>query len=190
MRDVVGHILYGNELNLWTLPYKLAKHGFSSDRSGQAYSIAHAEGRTPDALVAEFEARDPWAGTGRIFPPRYVLLDRLVHHQDIRRALGHVRVVPTERLLPCVEMTPKLGNVFGAKKRVEGLRLEAPDLDWSWGSGPLVRGTGESLLMAMLGRGQAIADLDGDADGVATFAARMRPPVTAHVATNASAPSR
>jgi hypothetical protein len=59
---------------------------------------------------------------------------------------------------------------------VAGLRLEASDLDWAWGSGPVVRGPSEALLMAMLGRGQATADLDGD--GLATFAARMRPPVT------------
>ena len=91
VRDVVGHILYGNEQNLLTLPLRLAKHGFSSDRSGKAYSIARAEGRTPAELVRAFDERDPWAGTCRVFPPRLVLLDRLVHHQDIRRALGHER---------------------------------------------------------------------------------------------------
>ena len=35
VRDVVGHILYGQELKLWTLPWKLARFGFSSDRSGR-----------------------------------------------------------------------------------------------------------------------------------------------------------
>src|SRR5688572_31678784 len=70
VRDVVGHILYGNELNLVTLPWKLAKYGFSSDRSGKAYSIARAEGRSPEQLVDEFAARDTWAGTCRVFPPR------------------------------------------------------------------------------------------------------------------------
>jgi hypothetical protein len=28
VRDVVGHILYGNELKLWTLPFRLARYGF------------------------------------------------------------------------------------------------------------------------------------------------------------------
>jgi uncharacterized protein (TIGR03083 family) len=177
VRDVVGHILDGNELRLSTLPLRLARHGFSSDRSGRAHAVARAEGRTPDELVDAFEARDPWAGTCRVFPPRYVLLDRLVHHQDIRRALGHPRVIPDERLRPCVEMAPRLGSVFGAKARVRGLRLEASDLGWTWGSGPLVRGPAEALLVAMLGRGQAIGDLDGD--GLGTFAGRMRPPVSA-----------
>jgi uncharacterized protein (TIGR03083 family) len=171
VRDVVGHILYGNELRLWTLPWKLAKHGFSSDRSGKAYSIARAEGRSPGQLVRDFEQRDPWAGTCRVFPPRLTLLDRLVHHQDIRRALGHPREIPDDRIRACLDATPTLGSVFRAKRRTSGLRFEATDLDWSWGDGPLVAGPGEALVMAMLGREQALTDLSGD--GSATFAARL-----------------
>jgi uncharacterized protein (TIGR03083 family) len=178
VRDVVGHLLDGNELKLRTLPLRLARHGFSSDRSGRAYSIARASARPPAQLLAEFEARDPWAGTCRVFPPRLVLLDRLVHHQDIRRALGHRRVVPVDRLVACLDVTPRLGSVFGARRRTPGLRFEATDVTWSWGdpSAPLVRGPGEALLMAMLGRGDALADLDGP--GVATLRTRVRPPVS------------
>src|SRR5436190_22593916 len=87
VRDVVGHILYGNEMHLSTLPFRLARYGFSSDRSGKAYSIARAEGCSPAELLQAFDERDPWAGTCRVFPPKLTLLDRLVHHQDIRRAL-------------------------------------------------------------------------------------------------------
>jgi uncharacterized protein (TIGR03083 family) len=172
VRDVVGHILYGNELKLWTLPWKLARYGFSSDRSGKEYSIARAEGRSTAELVSAFEQRDAWAGTCRVFPPKLVLLDRLVHHQDIRRALGHPRQVPAERLRACLDVTPGLGSVFRAKRRVAGLRLEATDLDWSWGDGSLVRGPGEALLMTMLGRGHALADLDGP--GLQVYSDRAR----------------
>jgi uncharacterized protein (TIGR03083 family) len=165
VRDVVGHILYGNELRLWTLPFRLARHGFSSDRSGKAYSIARASGRTPASLLRDFSTRDAWAGTCRVFPPKLVLLDRLVHHQDIRRALGHARVVPTERLVPTLDATPRLGSVFGARRRTRGLRFAATDVDWSWDGGdpsaPEVRGPGEALLMTMLGRRQPLDELDG-----------------------------
>jgi uncharacterized protein (TIGR03083 family) len=171
VRDVVGHILYGNEMKLWTLPFRLARYGFSSDRSGKAYSIARAEGASPAQLVAAFDRRDPWAGTCRIFPPRLVLLDRLVHHQDIRRALGHDRTVPEARLSASLDVTPKLGSVFGARRRTKGLRFEATDLGWTWGDGPSVRGPGEALLLTMLGRRQPLDELDGD--GVATFRGRV-----------------
>lgn len=161
VRDVVGHILYGNELNLLTLPWKLAKYGFSSDKSGKAYSIARAEGQPVDKLLRDFDNRDAWAGTCRVFPPKLTLLDRLVHHQDIRRPLGQPRSIPAERLVAVLDASPKLGSVFGARKRTKGLALVATDVDWSWGDGPEVRGPGEALLMAMLGRRAALADLEG-----------------------------
>lgn len=171
VRDVVGHILYGNELKLITLPAKLARFGFSSDRSGKHYSIERAAGRTPDELVADFDTRDPWGGTCKVFPARLTLLDRLAHHQDIRRPLGRPRDVPTERLSAILPITPRLGSVIGAKRRTKGLRFEATDLDWSWGDGPTVTGPGEALLMAMLGRGAALVDLDGE--GLSTFGSRL-----------------
>jgi uncharacterized protein (TIGR03083 family) len=174
VRDVVGHILYGNEMNWLTLPFKMARFGFSSDRSGSHYSIARAEGRSPAQLVAEFENRNAWAGTCRVFPPKMVLIDRLTHHQDIRRALGHDREIPEERLVASLDATPSIGGVFRAKRRSKGLRFEATDVDWSWGSGPVVRGPGNSLLLAMLGRGQVLSDLEGA--GLAHFAPRVRPP--------------
>lgn len=172
VRDVVGHILYGNELKLWTLPFRLARYGFSSDRSGKAYSIARAEGRSPAELLDAFDSRDPWAGTCRVFPPRLTLLDRLVHHQDIRRALDHPRTIPPDRLLTVLEAAPTLRSVFGAKRRTAGLQLQANDLAWSWGEGPLVAGPGEALLMTMLGRPQPLGELSGD--GLPTYTERLR----------------
>ena len=171
VRDVVGHILYGNEQNLFTLPLRLARYGFSSDRSGKAYSIVYAEGRSPDELRRAFDQRDPWAGTCKVFPPKLTLLDRLVHQQDIRRALDRPRTIPEARVVAVLDATPRLGTVFRAKKRTRGLRLVADDVDWSWGDGPEVSGPGEALVMAMLGRRHALGDLRGD--GLATFAARV-----------------
>ena len=171
VRDVVGHILYGNELKLWTLPWRLARFGFSSDRSGKHYSIQRAAGRSPQELVRDFDQRDPWAGTCKVFPPKLTLLDRLVHHQDIRRALDRPRTIPDERVVAVLAETPTLGSVFGAKARTKGLRFEATDVDWAWGDGLAVTGPGEALFMAMLGRGDALDDLAGD--GLATFRSRV-----------------
>lgn len=171
VRDVVGHILYGNEMKLWSLPFRLARYGFSSDRSGKHYSIARAAHATPQELLRDFDARNPWGGTCRIFRPRLVLLDRLVHHQDIRRGLGHPRTIPEDRLRAVLDVTPRLGSVFGARKRTRGLRFVATDLDWSWGAGPEVHGPGEALLLSMLGRKQPVIGLTGN--GLATFSSRL-----------------
>ena len=125
---------------LWTLPFRLARYGFSSDRSGKAYSIARAEGRTPAELVRDFDDRDPWAGTCRVFPPgsrcstascttRTSAAPSATTAHDPRGAAGRRP-----------RATPALGSVFGAKRRTKGLRFEATDVDWSWGDGPEVPG--------------------------------------------------
>src|SRR5947207_2529274 len=164
VRDVIGHILYGQELKLWTLPWKLGRFGFSSDRSGRHYSIERAEGRSPEQLLHDFDHRDAWAGTSHVFPDRLNLMDRLVHHQDIRRALDRPREVPIERTAPLLPYLPKLGQVFRSKKRMRGLRFEATDTDWTWGDvqAPLVRGPAEAIVVSSLGRRQALTDCTGD----------------------------
>ena len=55
----------------------------------------------------------------------------------------------------------KGNNHTGAKKRIAGLRLFALDLDWSHGTGPEVKGTGEQLLMVMNGRMSMVDELAG-----------------------------
>ncbi len=66
-----------------------------------------------------------------------------------------------------------LGYPFGGKSRAKGLRLTAPDIDWTHGSGPTVSGPGEALLVALAGRPSGLTDLTGD--GVPTLAERQGP---------------
>lgn len=60
----------------------------------------------------------------------------------------------------------------GGKPRdhTQGLRLVATDLDWSAGQGPELRGPGESIVMAITGRAEAIDELAGS--GVEVLAAQ------------------
>ena len=59
---------------------------------------------------------------------------------------------------------------FVPRRRPAGLRFEATDLDWAWGSGPLVRGTAEAVMLALTGRRVVLPELDGD--GVAELHGR------------------
>ena len=75
-------------------------------------------------------------------------------------------------------MRPSLGFLvsgraigFTPRRRPAGLRFEATDVGWAWGDGPLVRGSGEAVLLALAGRPVALADLDGD--GVAVLRDRL-----------------
>ena len=91
---------------------------------------------------------------------RVALTERLIHHQDIRRALGLPRAIPPERLLPalrCTLIAPDIGGLW----RIRGLRLVATDLGFSAGAGAEVRGAAEALLMGMAGRRAVMGELSG-----------------------------
>jgi hypothetical protein len=84
----------------------------------------------------------------------------MLHQQDIRRALHIPRIIPAERLRTALDFWLYAPTIRGAW-RTRGLRLVATDSDWSHGGGPEVQGTGEALLMATAGRGDALKDLSG-----------------------------
>jgi hypothetical protein len=101
----------------------------------------------------------------RVIKPQESLVDHIVHQQDMRRPLGLPRKVPAERLLAAlgvVTVYPGVGGAAGAKNRARGLRLAATDVNWSYGKGPGVRGTGEALLLALTGRPIMLDELTGD----------------------------
>ena len=52
---------------------------------------------------------------------------------------------------------------YVARNRIEGVRFEATDIDWSSDTdGVLVRGTADALIKAMSGRVGALDELEGD----------------------------
>ena len=94
----------------------------------------------------------------------------LIHGQDICRPLGIKRDLPEAHLVPVADFVKNDVHIFGAKKRIAGLRLTATDMDWSHGNGPEVTGPAEALVMMMAGRLVALDDLSGE--GKAALVAR------------------
>lgn len=167
VKDVVAHVVSYEELS----PLGLAMR-FAKGRIVHANEVGVREFAplSPSELVDFLRAHLSPKGLTAAFGGMIGLVDGTVHHQDIRRALGHPRAVPTERLeriLPLVPGNPRLG----AGRRIKGLRLAATDVGWQHGDGPEVTGTGEALLMAMTGRRDSLAELDGP--GLSTLSARI-----------------
>ena len=81
--------------------------------------------------------------------------------------------VSADALIACLEMYKASSFPVGTKKRIEGLRVVAVDVDWSHGSGPEVSGRAMPLMMAMTGRIAGLDDLAGD--GLTTLRRRMLP---------------
>jgi hypothetical protein len=73
--------------------------------------------------------------------------------------------VPAERLaaaLPFARVAPPIR----AFSRARGLRLIATDVGWTSGSGPVVEGPAEPLLLAMAGRADALDELSGPGQAI------------------------
>ncbi|MHB8340954.1 MAG: maleylpyruvate isomerase family mycothiol-dependent enzyme [Mycobacteriales bacterium] len=72
----------------------------------------------------------------------------VIHSIDITVALGRPPVAPQQSVVSVLDqLSAANGALFGLD--LTGMRLEAADCDWSWGSGDIVR-TNSDLLVALL----------------------------------------
>lgn len=159
VRDVATHVVSYEEL---TAPRLAGTFVRGALRVSAVNDVALARYRDldPEGVVDLVARHLRPRGLTSGFGGAIALTDGLIHHQDIRRALGLPRAVPPHRLRPVLDFALR-APTLSAKKNARGLALEATDLDWKAGGGPEVVGTGEALLMAIAGRPHALDDLTG-----------------------------
>lgn len=167
VKDVVAHVISYEELGPAGLIKRFAKGWVL--RANEV-GVDEFAALTPQQLVEFLRNHLTPKGLTAGFGGMIALVDGMIHHQDIRRALDRPRTIPTDRLVRVLGLVP--GNPrLGAGRRIRGLHLQATDVDWEHGRGAEVTGPGEALLLAMSGRPAALADLTGP--GLATLAARL-----------------
>ncbi|MFD2092592.1 maleylpyruvate isomerase family mycothiol-dependent enzyme [Blastococcus deserti] len=159
VHDVVAHVLSYDELGPRQLAARFARGLFLVDRVN-AVGLRDYTVRTPAELVDLLRAHLTPSGLTAGLGGAIGLTDVMIHQQDIRRPLGEPRHIPAERLLPALR-TALFSPVLRGVVRVRDVRLVATDIDWSFGRGPEVRGTGEALLLAVAGRGVVADELSG-----------------------------
>jgi uncharacterized protein (TIGR03083 family) len=169
VRDVVGHLPSYDEFSWPAVLALFVRSRFSLARCNQV-GIEHSRRLNTEQLVARLRTHAVPRGITAMFGSAIALTDGLIHHQDIRRALGHPRTVPEERLVAALKFAPR-ARALPSPANVRDLRLVATDVDWTHGTGPEVNGPGEALLVALAGRQEALADLSGP--GLATLAERV-----------------
>ena len=164
-----GHILAGAEQTKGHFMKGMVTTGFRFNHLMDRE--AHRMGALPPAdIISRLQART--TTTNRPPAPVVTMLGEIVvHSEDIRGAVGQRAMVDRDAIVACLEMYKDANFPLGTKKRIEGLRLVADDVDWTHGNGPEVSGPGLSMLMAMTGRPQGLDALTGD--GVATLRTRM-----------------
>jgi uncharacterized protein (TIGR03083 family) len=91
----------------------------------------------------------------------------VVHALDVIEAVPLDRHVPSGRIARVLDLLagPDAPNVFGVD--LHGIALEADDMDWSLGSGAMVRGAAQALVLVVAGRTLPAGRLHGD--GAARF---------------------
>ncbi len=165
VRQVVAHLTaLGNQ----TAPnffLGLIGSGFSFDKFVAKDLVKYDQGSNADVLAGFARTvESPKSPPG----PKYVSLGEMIcHGEDIRRALGYSGEHPAEHVVALADQYRKTGKPLSGKARTAGLKLRATDVDWSFGDGPEVAGSGVDLILAMSGRGGALEHCTGD--GVATM---------------------
>jgi uncharacterized protein (TIGR03083 family) len=161
VHDVAAHLVSLLHLGQLKLYAGVALTAGDLDRVNLGLTRWYAR-RSRAQLLAELRRRVgsrttvPRAG----FDP--VLTDLLLHDLDVRLPLGLPRDPPVDRWWVAfhhLTTRPALGYGMGA--RLAGLRIETTDTGWHAGSGAMVRGDAQSVLLAVSGRDLAFPALSG-----------------------------
>jgi uncharacterized protein (TIGR03083 family) len=178
IRDVAVHLLVDEPVEQLGLPLALVKAAwfrFSVHRINDWW-VRRNRDRPTNSIVTAFAGVWQPGRISKLVGPRTSVRAMVIHHQDMRRPLGMRRTVPEERLRAALDviLTPQGSHNLGSFERGSGLRLQATDIDWSWGDGPTILGPAESILMAVAGRRGTIAELSGP--GLPILTSRIQTP--------------
>lgn len=171
VQDVVTHVVSYEDLPRTEMA-KLTVQARGNPARLNDLVVERTSGTTEELLERLRRALVPTGLTAQ-FNGRIALTDGLIHRQDVRRPLGLGTDVPHDRLASALTFAMVAPPIRGAV-RTRFLRLQATDLDWSFGRGLTVTGPGEALMMAATGRADALDELDGP--GLALLRGRLERP--------------
>jgi uncharacterized protein (TIGR03083 family) len=161
VREVVSHI---------TMPFRYSTARFAMEmiRSGGRFHRMADRCARRDAAASTDELtaalRDnvahPWKPPGAGLDA--ALTHDVIHGLDISTPLGIDLHLPeaTLRAVLTTITTPASRKHFGVD--LNGIELQAEDIDWSYGTGPPVIGTAQNLALILCGRTLAAGQLRGE----------------------------
>ncbi len=152
-RHILGHVVYIAEMKMPRFMKDMAKARFDYDRMADTTARANAErplGELLESLRTKSTTPTPMPGFAELVP----VGDVAIHTQDVRRGAGLNGVLNEGVLATALEFvtTHKIGRDLGDLPGRDAVSYRATDLDWSHGSGPLVEGPAEVILMTLAGR--------------------------------------
>jgi uncharacterized protein (TIGR03083 family) len=164
VREVLAHVTMPFRYSLPRVAWETVKARGSFDR--MADHRARVDARQLSSAQLWESLRDnvghPWAPPGG--GPLGALSHDVIHGLDVSTPLGREDVVSPERIgMVLAGLRPRQVAFFGVD--LDAVRLRADDIDWSYGSGDLVHGRAQDLLLLVCGRRVAAGRLHGPASG-------------------------
>jgi uncharacterized protein (TIGR03083 family) len=176
-RHVVAHLTMGF-IPMPQFVWRMVKARGDFNRAADVYAKQKAlEGTSALVDTLRTNAAHPFKppGVGYEAP----LTDVMMHGIDIRRPLGIVRAPmdsaeESKRWRVILDNTTKSKVQKFFKNDVGGVTLQATDMDWTFGTGPVVRGTSEDLALVLSRRCKTDASFSRlSGEGVALLKARV-----------------
>jgi uncharacterized protein (TIGR03083 family) len=161
VREVVAHMTMPFRYGVEEFMAELGKSGGDFTALSDRLAARDAAALSPAELTETIRAniRHPWEPPGGGFVG--ALSHDVIHGLDITVPLGLGFTVPEERLriiLPSSADEMSVG-FFGVD--LDGIELRATDMDWTFGTGTLLTGTAQDLLLVICGRKLPPGHLDG-----------------------------
>lgn len=170
VREVAAHLVVPFEVSFPAMGRRVLRARGSYPRAMDAATRELAARPTGDlvaALRANAEDRFAPPGLGPIAP----LADVVVHGLDVARPLGLPPAFDPDAARAVLDRLHRGLPAFAPRRRVAGLRFEATDLGWAGGTGPVVAGPSDALLLALTGRPAGLDGLQGP--GAEALAVRL-----------------
>jgi uncharacterized protein (TIGR03083 family) len=177
VRDVIGHLLVGTgDVSIVGGLGRLMRCGFRINRV--AFQEGRMRGSAPvDDLLAAYRSKVASRSRLLIFSPEAMLAETVIHQADIRRPLGGPTQTPIPRQRRVASFVLS-SWMFPSRRLTRRYRFEADDADLAVGSGRLVAGPMDALLLTLSGRSVALDELHGE--GAEILRDEMRPSAKPH----------
>lgn len=160
VRDVVAHMIATAQMTPPKFFAGMVGTGFKFNAFAEK-NIARVRAGQSDAQLVDIYRSLVDARKAPPGPVTSWLGETVVHGEDVFRALGGYREHPVEHVSAVADFYRGSNLLIGAKKRIDGVTLQAIDTDWSHGTGPQATGPAIAIVMAMCGRKAALDDLSG-----------------------------
>jgi len=162
VREVIAHMTMAARYSDDAFMALMRDYNF--DFTKLSNEIARRDAELPtDELLANLrsEVMHHWAPPGGGY--RGALNHVVIHGLDATGPLGISRPGPEENIRIILDDLTRGGVHTNFGTDIQGRRLVATDLDWSYGSGAELRGTSEDIVLAICGRTVPAGKLEGDA---------------------------